>query len=61
MSRIDHGFSDDQVNLFSQILFIALFPIAYFMYRHFRSIRARFPPDLAERLRQQKQISGKNT
>ncbi|KAL7423408.1 hypothetical protein Q5752_000988 [Cryptotrichosporon argae] len=42
-SRLQHDLTDAQLDLISLALFLALFPVAYMMYRHFRSLKERYP------------------
>lgn len=42
-SRLQHELSDTTIEYLCGALFLALIPITYYMYRHFRSMQKRYP------------------
>mgnify|MGYP006876485683 CR=1 FL=1 len=45
MARVDIPLSKETLDTISLVAFLALFPVSYCMYRHFLSMRRRYPSD----------------
>jgi hypothetical protein len=45
MSRVELPLAPETLDWIALIAFIGLFPVVYIMYRHFQSIRRRYPSD----------------
>lgn len=46
-SRLENDLSADQLRWLSTGLFVLIIPAAYMMYRHYQSLKARYPPSEA--------------